>query len=284
MSASAPELERIQRWFHASITHEGGGRDGVASELARQLLPAADGRLEDVVLPSNALNSMQRLSIYADMYFERLTDILVEEFPSVRHLLGAQTFADVVKDYLTRHPPAHYSLARLGQALPRFLSQESDGIAESQRQFAAAVATVERTMEDVFDDVQVEPLSFDELEAIPQKHWRRLRLTTVPALRLLTLPYPVNNYISAVREQRNIDIPAASHSFVVVYRCKYRVWRRDLDERQFTLLARLRDEHTLEEAISACAEVPGCDPGALATSLFEWFRTWTAEGFFQKIA
>jgi len=283
MSGSAENLERIERWFYASITHPGGSRDGLESELARQLLPAAHRRLEDVVLPSKALNSVERLSIYANMYFERLIDILAEEFPSVRHLLGPQNFADVAKGYVTRHPSTHYSLAQLGRGFPHFLLEESDGFKIPHRKFATAVATVERTMEDVFDEEQVEPLLFDDLQAIPGESWHQVRLKTISALRLLELLYPVNGYISAVRDKRSVEIPTARRSFVVVYRVKYRVWRMDLDERQFTLLTELHEGRTLGEALIACAELPGIDPVALATSLHEWFRNWAAEGFFHKV-
>ena len=151
------------------------------------------------------------------------------------------------------------------------------------REFAAAVAIVERTIEDVFDERQVESLSLDELQAIPLEGWHEVRLKTIPALRLLQLPYPVNDYISAVRDQRSADIPVASQSFVVVYRQNYRVWRLDLDELQFLLLGLLKEGRTLGEAVSDCAERHGDNAVTLADSLHDWFQNWTKEGFFQNV-
>ena len=283
MSDSAAHLQRVQRWFHASITHPEGSRAGLESDAVKRLLPAAYRQLEDIVLPSTELTSTERLSIYANMYFERLIDILAEEFPTVRYLLGPQIFADVVRNYVTRHPSTHYSLARLGRNFPQFLLDESGKISIPNREFAAAVATVERTMEDVFDEEQVEPLVFDEIEAIPPERWHAVRLKTISALRLLELPYPVNAYISAVRDKKSVSIPVASRSFVVVYRLNYRVWRMDLDELQFTLLFELRKGRTLGEALSVCAERHDDNVAVLADSLHEWFRTWSAEGFFHKV-
>ena len=267
MAGSAGDLERTQRWLQTAITHPDRRRAG----------------LEDIVLPSTALNSMQRLSIYSNMYFERLVAILAEEFPTVRHLIGPQVFADEVKDYVTRHPSTHYSLAQLGKHFPRFLLEESNAIAVPHREFAAAIASVERTMEDVFDERQDEPLLVEEIQTIDPDSWDQVRLKPVSALRLLQLPYPVNDYISAVRDGRRIDIPGANRTFIAVYRHDYRVWRADLNECQFTLLSELREDRTLGEALRVCAELPGSDSDELATHLFEWFRNWTAEGYFYKV-
>lgn len=282
-SDNATQLESIQRWFHASITHPGGSREGVESDLARQSLPVTDQQLEDILLPSNALQAIERLSIYADMYFERLIEIMAEEFPSVRHLIGPQIFADAVKVYITHHPSTHYDLARLGREFPQFLFDEGGGLGIPNRKFAAALATVERTMEVVFDEQQLEPLTIDELQAIPAEHWDRVRLKTISALRLLKLPYAVNEYISAVRDKRSINVPDAGSSFIVIYRVAYRVWRMDLEELQFTLLSELQNGRTLGEALGLCAERCGESAVALAESLHEWFRNWTTEGFFHKI-
>ena len=69
------------------ITHPQGVRTGLGSNEARELLPVAAGRLEDIVLPSSALSSEDRLGIYANMYFWRLVDVLTEDFPAVRYIL-----------------------------------------------------------------------------------------------------------------------------------------------------------------------------------------------------
>lgn len=267
MAVDAGELAQIQQWFQAAIMDPG----------------KQAARLPEIVLPSQALNATERLAIYANMYFDRLIEILAEEFPTVRHLLGPQVFSTVAKDYVTRHPSTHYSLAQLGKKFPRFLREETDAAAITHRPFTAAVAMVERTMEDVFDERQDEPLTVEALQAIKPDRWDELRLRTIAALRLLQLPCPVNDYISAVRDGRSIDMPAMQQSFVVVYRRNYRVWRQDLDEPQFVLLAAIQEGRSLGDAVSACVELPGSDPESLAASLFDWFRDWTAEGFFREI-
>lgn len=263
------QLLRMQQWFHAAITHPDGCRGS---------------GVDDIVLPSKALNSTQRLSIYADMYFVRLIEIMGEDFPTVRHLLGTDLFSEVAKDYVTRYPSTHYSLAHLGKQFPQFLLEDSELPSNVERGFAVAVATVERNIENVFDEQQDEPLSFEEIQSINADNWDRIRLKPISALRLLRLPYSVNDYISAVRKEHSAVVPSQTDAFLVVYRRNYRVWRSDIDARQFVLLSALFEGQTLGESLAECAEIPGFDTDSLATSLVDWFRDWATEGYFTSVS
>jgi len=273
-----PELDQIERWMQALIMHPDGILSGLRSQDSGTVLPCTQDSLEDLVLPSQQLNSVERLSIYGDMYFWRLTEILAEEFPTIQHLFGKELFGKVVRDYVTRHPSTHYSLTWLGSKFPAYLADEADDIPDLE--FAANVATVERAMEDVFDARRVEPIPFEDLTAIPIERWGDVRLQTIPALQLLQLNYPVNTYISAVREDRHMDIPVPAPAFVAVYRHNYRVWRIDLDAQRFTLLAALHRGESLGSALDLCASLPETDPASLMDAVSGWFREWTSEGLF----
>ena len=278
MPRDLPELDQIERWMQALIMDPDGVRSGLRSEAADNILPYTEDNLEALVLPSKLLNSVDRLSIYGNMYFSRLIEILTEEFPTVEHLLGKELFGKVVRDYVTLHPSAHYSLTRLGSKFPTYLADEVDDL--PYREFVADVATVERAMEDAFDARRVEPIPFEDLTAIPIERWGDVRLQTIPALRLLQLDYPVNTYITAVRENRHMDIPAAAPAYVAVYRHNYRVWRVDLDAQRFTLLTALQQGESLGSALDLCASLPEADPAGLMDAVSVWFRKWTSEGLF----
>jgi hypothetical protein len=272
------ELQQIQRWLQTLIMDPGGVRSALRNESATNILPCADASLEELVLPSVQLSSLERLSIYGNMYFLRLTEILAEEFPTVQQLFGKELFGKVVRNYVTRHPSTHYSLSRLGSKFPAYLRDEADDIPD--RDFAADVASVERAMEDVFDARRVEPIQFENLTAIPIERWADIRLQTIPALSLLELDHPVNAFITAVRENRHMDIPAAAPAYVAVYRRHYRVWRVDLDAQRFTLLAALQRGESLGTSLDLCASLPETDPGDLTDSINAWFREWTSEELF----
>ena len=278
MGRDTTELDRIQRWMQAVVTDAKGVGSGLRSETAHEILPGIESRLEDLVLPSSQLSASERLGIYADMYFWRLVDILAEEFPTVRHLFGKELFKQVVEDYVTRHPSTHYSLTRLGCKFPGYLAGEAHSVPHLE--FASNVAAVERAMEDVFDERLVEPIEFEDLAAIPMERWGDVRLRTIPALRLLQLDYPVNDFMTAVRDERHMDVPARIPSFVSVYRRNYRVVRADLDAQRFTLLAALEKGEFLGTAVELCASLPEADTDALADVLSGWFREWSSEGIF----
>jgi len=278
MPRDMPELDQIERWMQTLIMDPDGVRSGLRSQAAGNILPCTEESLEGLVLPSQQLNSVERLSIYGNMYFSRLAEILAEEFPTVQHLLGKELFGEVVRDFVTRHPSNHYSLTRLGSKFPAYLADEAHDLPD--REFVADVATVERAMEDVFDARRVEAIQFEDLTAIPMERWGDVRLQTIPALRLLQLDYAVNTYITAVREDRHMDIPAATPAFVAVYRHNYRVWRLDLDAQRFTLLAALHQGESLGSALDLCISLPEADPADLMDAVSGWFREWTSEGLF----
>ena len=278
MDRATTELDRIQRWMQAVVTDANGIGSGLRSETAHKILPGTEDHLEDLVLPSSQLSAAERLRIYADMYFSRLVDILAEEFPTVRHLFGKELFEQVVKDYVTRHPSTHYSLTRLGRKFPGYLAGEAHSVPHLK--FASAVATVERAMEDVFDERFLEPIKFEVLAAIPMERWGDVRLRTIPALRLLQLDYPVNDFMTAVRDKRHMDVPARILAFTSVYRRNYRVVRVDLDAQRFTLLAALQKGESLGTAVELCASLPEVDTETLADVLNGWFREWSSEGIF----
>lgn len=276
MPREAPQLDRIERWMYTVVTHPDGAEAKINANLSQNDEQALT--LEQTVLPSDELTSLDRISIYANMYFWRLNEVISNEYPTVSHVLGEKLFNEVVKNYVTHHPSTYYNLNRLSIKFPQYLLTETNDI--PHQEFVAAVATVERAMEDMFDERHVERIPMETLQSIPDEKWADIRLQFNPALCLLELDYPVNTYMTAVREDRHMDIPQPEKTFVVVYRCNYKVWRVDLDQDRYLLLSRLKDGETLGAALEACASLPDVDIDKLTANLGEWFKEWTAEEFF----
>ena len=276
MPREAPHLDRIERWMYSVVTHPDGAEAGIKanSTLNNELAL----KLEQTVLPSDELTSLDRISIYANMYFWRLIEVMSHEYPTVSHVLGEELFNKVVKNYLTHHPSTYYNLNQLSNKFPFYLLAEVKDI--PHQEFVAAVATVERAMEDVFDERHVERIPIETLQKIPDEKWADIRLQFNPALYLLELDYPVNAYMTAVREDRHMNIPQPEKTFVAVYRCNYKVWRDDLDRDRYLLLSRLKGGETLGAALEACAVLPDVDIDLLSANLGEWFKEWATQEFF----
>lgn len=269
-------LESLEQWMYEVISHPDGAKAGVEATSKPDSPAAYD--LEQTVLPSDKLTPLERISVYADMYFWRFIDIMAGEYPTVQHILGGDLFAQMVQDYVSRYPSTYYNLNRLSIKFPHYLEKEAKDF--PHRPFVAAIAVVERAMEDAFDDPHREKLTPEAIQSIPGEQWADIRLQFNPALYLLELEYPVNDYMTAVYENRHMDIPQAQKAFVVVYRRDYTVWREDLDYESYLLLSRLKDGESLGKALENCTGQEGVDADKITASLGEWFQQWTAQEFF----
>jgi hypothetical protein len=276
-----PRLETLERWMQAVVMHPDGAAAGVRATPARRLIPAAANKLEGVVLPSKALSSVERLEIYAGMYYARLVEILGGEYPTTRRILGDKVFWKACRRFLERFPSRQRTLIHLSDRFPDFLSRHLPP--GDRRGLAADVARIERAMEDVHDEARAEPLTAEKFATIHAGEWHRVRLRLVPALRILQLSYPANDYIAAVREGRRPRPPRPRETYAIVYRRGFQVYRRDQSQGQFRLLSALARGRTLEEAVRKSVSGRDDDADALAAMLGAWFQEWAAARIFCAI-
>src|SRR5436305_10227562 len=89
---SAAPLSAVQRWMQAVISHPDGVESALESPDARQHLAVDQSEVEQVIAPSLAQSSVERLAIYANAYYARLLECLGEEFPVMKQTLGEETF------------------------------------------------------------------------------------------------------------------------------------------------------------------------------------------------
>lgn len=271
-------LDTLERWMQEVVMHPEGAESGVKSRAAKKLLPIAAKDLRAIVLPSKALTSVERLDIYAHMYYSRLLEILDAEYPTTRQILGAETLERAARVFLRRNPSRHRTLNRLSEKFPAFLAR---WLPRGHRNgLAADVARIERAMEDVFDGPRAEPLTAAEFAAIKAEDWGRKRLRVNPAIRFLKLRYPANGYMNALRAKGSPRIPKPRPTCVIVFRRGYQVFRRDQDPDQFKLLQALAAGKPLAQAVRASIARRKGSADRLAATLGAWFREWAANGLF----
>jgi hypothetical protein len=249
------DLKTLQRWFQARTMN------GKVADAKRE------------ILPSRTLSADERLGVYSGMYVLRLHDALVVDFPTVRAVTGEAGFERLARAYLEKHPSMHPSLNHLGDKLPRFLE---GAVRVKRRALLRDIAAVELAMTEVFDAPRSAPLANEALEAVPPDAWPKVRLELVPALRLLALDHAVNPLITAVRREEPLPAARKRRSWIAVYRKDWNVWRMDLSEPMFRVLAAFQKGATLERAIAASGVK---DPGVV----FAWFQDWRREGLFAGV-
>ncbi len=286
------QLERMQRWFQAVISHP----EGVAAgEVA-----AGAGGIEEHLTSSRSLDAASRLSVYADAYFARLIECMGEVFPMIRKFLGAETFDSFAFEYLQSIPSRSYTLHHLGRRFPSWLedsrsrAEEEAGVAPVEDgpdwpELLVDLARLEWAVYETFDGpgMEGEPaLDAAALQTLPPDAWDSARLEPSPALSVLAFRFPVNEFYTALRrapEDETAVPPDAASSWVALNREDFVVHRYDLSESAHTLLAGLLKGHPLGEALDETFQIwPGSDE-ELGATLQHWFREWMEGGFFRRI-
>ena len=68
------------------------------------------------------MTAAERLAIYRDGYRARLVECLADDYPAVRHLLGAEAFEAIAHAYVDKHPSRSPNLNAFGRLMPAFLA------------------------------------------------------------------------------------------------------------------------------------------------------------------
>jgi hypothetical protein len=271
-------LATLERWMQAVVMHPEGAEAGLRSRPARRLVAEAARRPEAVVLPSRQLTSLERLEIYAHMYYARLIEVMEGEYPTLREILGPREFAAACRRFVAKHPSRSRMLNGLSARFPDFLAKTLPRT--NRNGLAVDVARIERAMEDVFDAPRAEPMTAAQFAAIGAGESGRASLRVSPALVLLKLRYPANEYMNALRRGAKPRIPRPRATFAIVFRRGYQVFRRDQEPEQFRLLAALAAGRPLAAAVRAAISGRKASADRVAKRLGKWFEEWAAAQLF----
>jgi len=278
--AHTPSLGTLERWMQAVVMHPQGAGAGVGSRPARGLLPGAARNLAAVVLPSRQLTSVERLEIYAHMYYARLVEVMEAEYPTLRQVLGPHAFAAACRRFVAKNPSRTRTLGTLSARYPDFLART---LPRSNRNaLAVDVARLERAMEDVFDAPRAEPMTAAEYAELGAGDWDRAKLRVTPALQLLKLRYPANDYMNAARRGERQRVPRPRATFAIVFRRGFQVMRRDQEPEQFKLLEALVAGRPVAAAVRACIRGRGASADRVAKRLGRWFEEWAGAQLFVR--
>jgi len=199
--------------------------EGVGAGLAR-LEPSAQARASALVHGDERLSAVDRLDVYANMYFYRLRDCLQEDFAVLYAVVGETNFHNLITDYLLVHPPAHFSLRYAGQHLPAFV--RTHALAE-RWPYLSDLAMLEWSITEAFDAPDAVPLTAAALTDIPEARWPTLRFALSPSLRLLDLRWPVHDVWRRTQNAEELDAVKPARTLVRVWRQDFRVFHRPIE-------------------------------------------------------
>ena len=144
-------LAELQRRFFELIT----GAESVTAELAARGVPAgeAEGVARALAVADARGSAIERLDVYANMYFFRILDALRADYPKVLAVIGDEAFHDLATGYLLAHPSRHPSLRFVGAALPGFVAEHR---LAKERPWLGELAALEWARVDVFERAEGE--------------------------------------------------------------------------------------------------------------------------------
>ncbi len=258
-------LEQTQRLLWQLITAPEGAVAGLGRLTASERVVA-----ESLVRGNQQLPAVQRIDIYADMYFYRLLDCLKEDFPALYAVVGGRNFHNLITDYLIAHPPSRFSLRFAGQHLPAFVREHA---LSASWPYLGDLAMFEWSILEAFDAADAAPLQPSVLTAITPEQWPALRFELTPSLRLLALSWPVRDLWQ--QTQRG-ESPAE----ILPERLSLRVWRQELrvfhcpiDAVEATALTAIAHGARFEEVCADVLEHRGGSDAAdhVVRLLHQWF-------------
>jgi hypothetical protein len=194
-----PPLAELQRRFFELVT----APEGVARELEKRGLRAE--AVSAIVNGDARASAVERLDVYANMYFFRILDVLRDDFPTLLAAIGDGAFHNLATDYLQAHPSRHPSLRWVGAALPGFLRAHA---LAAERAWLAELAAFEWALVDVFDRADTPALGRDDVAAVAPQAFASIALAPVAAFEVVPAAFAVEEVWRAV-QHRPDERPAA---------------------------------------------------------------------------
>jgi hypothetical protein len=236
----------------------------------RALEGACEPALTGVVVDAGRLSAVDRLGIYAGMYFWRLRDVLAEDFEKTAEVLGPDPFSETVRAYLRRHPSGHPSVRHVGRHFADFLASHPPA---GSPPWLADLARLEWARVEVFDAADAAVMSREHLRELPPPAWADLVLRPIPALAVVTSAWPLPAIWRGDRE-------VASAPTAV------RVWRQDgvvyhcaMDAPEEEALAVVGAEGAFGQV---CEVFDGRPPAAAASEAGALLMRWIEDGLLRR--
>lgn len=264
-------LRETQKILWQLITAPEGVAKGLAElEDPSRVLPEG---LEGLVRSDERLSAVERLDVYANMYFFRILDCLKEDFPAVRATVGETHFHNLVTGYLIDHPSTHPSLRWAGRHLPAFLDANDLG---RERPWLSDLARLEWAILDAFDAPDAEPLAPERLEALPPERWAEARIRLSPSLRIVAVASRVDTVWATAMKGGEVADPAAEATAIRVWRRDLRVLHRAVDAPEAAALGAVVAGEDFANVCAAVAALTSLEAAPLAAT--EILQRWFADG------
>lgn len=257
------KLSEVQKWFSEVITHPLALDQTIQVEGIEKIAPLH-------IAPSPYLKPHERIEIYSQQYWWRITKILQEHYPLITSLFGRDAFTNQLAiPYFTKHKPPTWNINLLGESFPAWLEENYH---ESDRALVISSAEVDFGYVYSFlcEDVSYKELSLDE------------KMTFHPSMRLYKMNYDLFPFRREIIKQEPdfwLDNPFPTlhkgrNFYFVFYRNPKQelVWT-EISEAEYTFLEMFRKPMSLNELCSILDTHKFSHEAE--KNLSQWIRSWT---------
>jgi hypothetical protein len=204
------DLGEVQKLLYRLITAPNGVEEGLADEY-----DLAGLGLDAIIEGDDYVGAVDRVGIYADMYFYRILDALKEDFPATLKILGDVNFHNLITGYLVVYPPKQPSITEASRHLSAFAAASEW---TSQFPHISDLIHLERALIDAFLGPDATPLNLAQLRSTPESEWPSLRLGLHPAVQLVACHWRVDELLRAVEESVAVGPAACDPTTIIVWR------------------------------------------------------------------
>ncbi len=231
-----------------------------------------------------------RLDVYTSGYYLRLLEILANDFPALKKIVGDELFEHLGTAYLIRHPSRSFSVRHIGAQLEEFL--ESDASVEVffnnediDLLMLLEMARFEWALESATVAKDGDQLTFAEVSAIAPEQWNSLKLSTHPSLTIHHFLYPIPAFWRHLLQgnPENPDLVInGKRTHWLIWRFNRQSYFRSVDDLQLEMIHLIQSGKDFSQICEALCE--HLDEEKVIPFIAESLRVWIEEGIFSSFS
>lgn len=149
------------------------------------------------VISTTEVTSTTRLDIYRDGYFLRLLDVLINDYPVLKKLIGDDKFIELGTDYIKTTPSTFRSVRWFGKEFSSFL--------RAQKNFPllqVELTHFEWSLTEAFDAADIPTIDLATMAAVRAQQWPEMTFKLHPSVRRLDLQWNVVKLWHQAQEEK----------------------------------------------------------------------------------
>lgn len=279
-------LDVVQQWF-ASIITRPIDEDSNMQPISPSGIPM-EIEAAKYIAPSPNLRPHQCIELYNQQYWWRLLSALHEIFPLVTRLFGYNQFnLEIGMPYLSKYPPAHWSLNTIGDNLPKWINEEYHA---KDKKLIYDSAMIDWAYNHSFIVKKMPPLDLSKIpDAGNPESLLNVALYLQPHIKLFAWNYDLFTFRTAfIKEEGDYwldkdfpELPKGRPYFFVLFRSpKNNILWKEISEGEYDLLRLFEKGSTVESACQILEKKEKNIYEQASQHLLQWFQDWTIRGWF----